>query len=170
MQEEDRDHLKGRLIEVIPDTLSYIDQVIGDIKVRVYRLKHGPYFDTDPETGKRVDRHRNVKNLGFLFEIDGIKIFHCGDSSPMCYADYQHFKLMNEEIDLAFLGRGFLWTPDGPETRILKELIKPDHVVLMHIHPDQTQRFLENAEQAKEELPSVTVFQSPMESKTFQIH
>jgi L-ascorbate metabolism protein UlaG (beta-lactamase superfamily) len=170
MSEDSGINFQERIVEVVPDSFSYIDKQLSGVNIRIYRLKHGPYYDTDPETGERIDRHQNVQNLGFLFEIDGIKIFHCGDSSPMCIEDYQHFKLHKEEIDLAFMGRGFLWTADGPETRILKELIKPDHLVLMHIHPDRTQRFIDNAQQIKDELPSVTVFRTPMESKTFQIH
>jgi L-ascorbate metabolism protein UlaG (beta-lactamase superfamily) len=52
--------------------------------------------------------NRNVENLGFLFNINGVKIFHCGDSEPSCISDYENFRLDKENIDIAFLGRGFI--------------------------------------------------------------
>ena len=147
----------------------YADTSVNDIGVRVYRLAHGPYFETDPVTGEKTNRHRHIQNLGFLFTINDVKIFHCGDSSPRCVEDYQHFRLDKENIDIAFLGRGFMAAKDDPGIEILRNLINPDHVVLMHIHHDQNPYFIQVADQVKEEFPSVSVFESLTESKEFML-
>lgn len=166
-QEEDFEKFSERVIDMTPDSLMYKDTLINDIGVRVYRLVHGPYLDEDPKTGLTIDRHRNIQNLGFLFNVGGVKVFHCGDSSPRCMEDYEHFRLDKEEIDVAIMGRGFLGSPTGPGIEILRDLIKADHIILMHIHHDQNSYFIDVANQVKDEFPSVTIFESLMDSKTY---
>jgi len=165
--EEGYDNFSDRVIEMTPDSLMYKDTIINDIGVRVYRLAHGPYLVEDPETGKTINRHRNIQNLGFLFDIDGVKVFHCGDSGPRCMNDYEHFRLDKEEIDIAFMGRGFLSSTSGFGIEILRNQIKANHIILMHIHHDQNPYFKNVAKQVEDEFPSVTIFESLMDSKTF---
>lgn len=167
--EEGYDEFSERVIEITPDSLYYKDTVINEIGVRVYRLAHGPYMVEDPETGKSVNRHRNIQNLGFLFNLEGVKVFHCGDSSPRCMDDYEHFRLEQEDIDIALLGRGFLASTNGFGIDIIRNLIQPGHIVLMHIHHDQNPYFMNVASQVKEEFPSITIFESLMASKEFSI-
>jgi hypothetical protein len=33
--------------------------------------------------GGMKNRHRNIENLGFLPDMGGVKIFHCGDTNPL---------------------------------------------------------------------------------------
>lgn len=113
------------MIEITPDSLTYKDTLINDLGVRVYRLVHGPYLVKDPTAGKTINRHRDIQNLGFLFNVGAVKIFHCGDSSPRCMEDYEHFRLDREGIDVA--------------------------------------------KQVEDEFPSVTIFESLMDSKTFTL-
>jgi L-ascorbate metabolism protein UlaG (beta-lactamase superfamily) len=166
---EESGAISKQAISMTPDQLETVDTVINDIGIRVYRLVHGPYYFNDPATGERINRHRNVQNLGFLFDIDGIRIFHCGDSGPACIEDYRHFRLDREDIDIAFMGRGFMWSEDSPGVEILEELISADHIVLMHIHHDENQRFIDVAGELEDRLPSVTVFQSPLETILFPV-
>jgi L-ascorbate metabolism protein UlaG (beta-lactamase superfamily) len=161
--------IRDRVLEITPDSLFYKDTLINDIGVRVYRLAHGPYLEEDPNTGKSVNRHRNIQNLGFLFTIEGVKVFHCGDSSPRCWDDYEHFRLDQEDIDIALLGRGFLASTNGFGMDIIRDHIQPDHIVLMHIHHDGNSYYKDIADQVKEEFPSVTIFESLMDTKEFRI-
>ena len=156
--------IRDQVLPVTPDRLTFHDTVVNGIGVRVYRLIHGPYYEVDPGTGEKRDRHRNVQNLGFLFDIDGVKIFHCGDSGPSCREDYEHFRLDKESIDVAFMGRGFLWSAEGPGPQILEELIDADHIVLMHFKHQEYDRFREVATRSADRFPSITLFKSRMES------
>jgi len=163
------EEIKARLIEITPDSLMYQDTVINGIDIKVFRLKHGPYYVENPETGEKINKHQNIQNLGFLFNINGVKIFHGGDSSPSCISDYENFRLDNENIDIAFLGRGFMWTTDCKGIEILRNYINPKHIILMHIHPDNNKRFIDVAEKMKTEFPNVTVFKKSMETKSYII-
>lgn len=160
--------IKNQLVEITPDSLSCIDTTVNGIKMRVYRLIHGPYFDVDPNTGEKKNRHQNIQNLGFLFNINGVKIFHCGDSNPYASKDYEHFRLDKENIDIAFLSRGFMWETDFPGIHILKNYIKAKHIILMHIRHEENQRFIDVAKELKDEFPNVKIFESKME--TFEIY
>lgn len=164
---EEYESVSKRVMEITPDSLLYIDTRINDIGVRIYRLAHGPYLVEDPKTGKSINRHRHVQNLGFLFDLGGFKVFHCGDSSPRCLEDYEHFRLDQEGIDVAIMGRGFLASSTGFGVEILRDLVKAEHLILMHIHHEQNPYYLQMANQVKDEIPSVTIFESRMDSKTF---
>lgn len=168
-EEEEYEKFSEQVIEVTPDSLMYKDTVIHDIGVRVYRLVHGPYLVEDPNTGLSIDRHQNIQNLGFLFNVGGVKVFHCGDSSPRCIEDYEHFRLDREGIDIAIMGRGFLASTTGLGVEILRDLVKADHIVLMHIHQDQNPYYKDVAKQVEDEFPSVTIFEKLMDSKTFTV-
>jgi L-ascorbate metabolism protein UlaG (beta-lactamase superfamily) len=165
---EDYKIIKNQIVEITPDTLSYLDTIVRGIEIRIYRLMHGPYFDVDPETGEKKNRHQNIQNLGFLFNIDGVKIFHCGDSNPYGIKDYENFRLDKENIDIAFLSRGFMWETDFPGTVILRNYIKAKHIILMHIRHEENQRFIDTAKELKDEFPNVKIFENKME--TFEIY
>jgi L-ascorbate metabolism protein UlaG (beta-lactamase superfamily) len=168
-KEQDFKKFRDRVIEMTPDSLMYKDTLINDIGVRVYRMVHGPYLVEDPKTGLTIDRHRNIQNLGFLFDVGGVKVFHCGDSSPRWLEDYEHFRLDKEGIDVAIMGSGFLASTTGFGIEILRDLIKADHIILMHIHHDQNSYFIDVAKQVEDEFQSVTIFETLMDSKTFTV-
>lgn len=163
------EEITTQLVEITPDSLTYADTVINEIEVRVYRLIHGVYFVTDPNTGEKKNRHKDMQNLGFLFNVDGIKIFHCGDSNPYNIFDYEQFRLDKEEIDIAFLGRGFMWQADSQGVEILRNYIQPKHIILMHIHHDENQKFIDVADEMKHEFPSVMIFEEKMATKEYVI-
>ena len=52
---------------------------------------------------------------------------------------------------------------------IIRNQIKPDHIVLMHIRHESIPYYQNVAEQVKEEFPSVTIFESLMDSKEYFI-
>jgi len=83
--------------------------------------------------------------------------------------DYEHFRLDLEDIDIAILGRGFLASANGFGIEIIRNLIKPDHIVLMHIHHEQNPYFINVANQVKDEFPSITIFESLMDSREYKV-
>lgn len=166
-KQENYENVKSSLIEITPDYSTYIDTTINGIEVRVYRLAHGPYYTDDPKTGEKINRHQNVQNIGFLFNIDGVKIFHGGDSNEDGAAEYEHFRLDKENIDIAFLGRGFIWKSDCKGIELVKKYVKAKRIVLMHIHHDEFDEHNKIANQLKNEFASIKIFRNEMETETY---
>lgn len=159
--------IKNQIVEITPDSLSYVDTVINDISVRAYRLMHGPYYIEDSLTGKKVNKHKNIQNIGYLFTINGVKIFHSGDSNENGLTEYEYFRLDQENIDIAILGRGFMWAPDCAGVGILKNHIKADHIILMHMHPDEYGKYFNIAAQLQNDFPSVQIFENKLDTKKY---
>lgn len=166
-KQDNYDKVKNRLLEITPDYFTYIDTTLTGIGVRIYRLAHGPYYTDDPKTGDKINRHQNVQNVGFLFNIDGVKIFHSGDSNEDGIAEYEHFRLDKENIDIAFLGRDFVGESNGKGISVIKHYINAKHIVFMHIHHDEYDQFNEMATKLKNEFASIKIFKNEMESKNY---
>jgi L-ascorbate metabolism protein UlaG (beta-lactamase superfamily) len=133
-QNENYDLFIDRIISITPEILQDSNIIIQGIPVRVMRLEHSHYMEDNPETGGKRNRHRNVENLGFLFNFDGYTIYHCGDTNPLNEKEYKTFALQNKNIDLAFLERMFI-SNGKPSMDILNNYIAPKSMVFMHINP-----------------------------------
>lgn len=166
-KQDNHDKIENRLFEITPDYFTFIDTTINSIGVRVYRLAHGPYYTDDPETGGKINRHQNVQNVGFLFNINGVKIFHSGDSDEDGISEYKHFRLDKENIDIAFLGRGFIWEPNCKGIELVQNYIKTKHIVLMHIYHNEYGEYNEVATQLKNEFSGIKIFRNEMEIKNY---
>jgi L-ascorbate metabolism protein UlaG (beta-lactamase superfamily) len=69
-------------------------------------------------------------NVMFLFELNGWRIFHEGDSTGKTGV-YHDFGLGSVPVDLALV---HYWFPLEPNcARFLQEVLKPDHIALMHL-------------------------------------
>jgi hypothetical protein len=69
-------------------------------------------------------------NFMFLFELNDWRIFHEGDSTGKP-DDYHNFGPGSAPVDLALV---HFWFPLEPNcARFLLEVLKPDHVALMHL-------------------------------------
>jgi L-ascorbate metabolism protein UlaG (beta-lactamase superfamily) len=115
-------------------------------------------METDPESGKEINLHRDVENLGYVFNIGKTKIFHGGDSNPADSSEFVSFALQNEHIDIAFLDRLFLFRGETAQA-IMEHYIRSNHTVFMHISPANAARlapvFMEDS--------TATVFKAPLE-------
>ena len=163
------DKIENRIYEITPEYFSYIDTTISNIGVRVYRLAHGPYYTEDTVTGEKINRHLNVQNVGFLLNINGVKIFHCGDSNEDGIAEYEYFRLDKENIDIAFINRGFIWELNCKGVELVKNYINPKHIVLMHIHHDEYNEYNEIGNQLKNKFASIKIFKSEMETINYAL-
>ena len=166
---DDYDKVKNHIVEITPDNFSYIDTIINEVEIRVYRISHGPYYIEDPKTGEKINKHQNIQNIGFLFNINGVKIFHTGDSNENGFEEYKHFRLDKEHIDIAFIDYAFIWKPDSQGVEIMKNYINAKHFVLMHLHPDKYTEYIEKAAQLSEVFPSIHIFKNKMEIKKYII-
>lgn len=133
---------------------------INGIRLLVLRFQHSSYFVTDEQTGKKVDRHKNIQNLGYMINIGNYKILHTGDSFLQNIDEYKAYRLDKEKIDIAF----FLITP--PIIEVVKNYIKPQNIIMMHL-PKDKQMFFNLRDTYQSSLAPITIFTEELEKKDF---
>ena len=126
----------GDRIRVVPASGdSGLAMQIAGIGLTVFPTPHGAYWETDEKTGERVNRHRNVQHLEFVFSIGGRIIYHSGDSSFNDFERYHSSGLDRFQIDLAFLQWWCAWNAGGVQQKVVREVIRPDRIIVMHLPP-----------------------------------
>jgi L-ascorbate metabolism protein UlaG (beta-lactamase superfamily) len=155
-----------RVISITPSLFSSIDTTINTIKIKVLRLRH--------DGGGSADN-----NLGYIIDFDGITVFHAGDNDGYVDAgesingisEYDSLGFDSLNIDIALLNRGFFWDNSSPGIEIVKNYIKPRHIILHHfsLNNIQGERNYVNIVVANNssELPGVTILENSMESIRF---
>ena len=157
--------IKNNVIAITPAINSDTTLKLKDIEIRILRLEHSHYYIQDDKTGLKVNKHRNIENTGFLFKIDGMMVFHCGDTNPWNEEEYKIFNLKAEQIDIALLERMFM--RDSKTKGIINHYINPRNIILMHVEPGYSQKYKEIVDQMKDTIPNIYVFDKSMEYKTF---
>jgi L-ascorbate metabolism protein UlaG (beta-lactamase superfamily) len=153
------EEISDRIISLTPQMYSDTNIVISNISISVLRLEHSHYMEEDSASGSKINRHRNVENLGYLININGITIFHCGDTNPLNEKEYSTFSLNNEDIDIAFLERQFFSVGETGR-KIINNHIIPENIFVMHINPSNKSFFVNHFKSVK----NIKVFEHKMES------
>ncbi|MDP8268479.1 MAG: ankyrin repeat domain-containing protein [Candidatus Tenebribacter davisii] len=152
----------SRIVGLTPDLYKSIDTTVNNIDVKILRLRH---------TG---DNGR-TENLGFLFNLDGVKILHVGDATGRVseqadvsgIEEFDSLGFKNLDIDIAILNRGSLWGEDAPGIEIIKKYIKPKHIILGHFsigNKDGEDEVYQTIEKLKDSLPGVTILEESMQN------
>lgn len=82
-------------------------------------------------------------NLIYLFDLEGWRVVHEGDS-PGKSEEFARLGLGAEAIDLALVHFWFPLVPDG--VRLLRDVLKPAHIALMHYAISDETVWVERAE------------------------
>jgi len=163
-ENEHYENFRNRIISITPPLFCDSSILVTDIQIRILRLEHSHFMKTDTVTGEPVNKHRNVENIGFVISINGINIFHCGDTNPLNEEEYSAFALQNEELDLALVERMFF--SRGQESiDILNTYINPKQIILMHINPANKELFAGHFK----DIENIKVFMNKMESKNYTL-
>jgi L-ascorbate metabolism protein UlaG (beta-lactamase superfamily) len=93
------------------------ERTVMGIAVRIFRTLHSGDLDSP-------------HNLMYLIKMNGRTVFHEGDSDGKL-ATFKDLGLDKEEIDLALVHFWFPLQPEGE--RIIRDVLKPDHVGLIHL-------------------------------------
>jgi len=127
------------------------DTTICGIRVQSFFIQH--------------DARPQIENVGYLIEMDNLKIFHTGDYNGTEIVEFEKLQLQNENIDLALLNFYGFWTKKE-EQDFTKKFINPKQIALMHIPPAEVQTVKDTVERM-DDFIDITVFEHSMESKSF---
>ncbi|MBU7036335.1 MAG: MBL fold metallo-hydrolase [Theionarchaea archaeon] len=137
--------IQDRVKAVQPEEGERVSLTLNGIDIEVLNLHHG--IDVP------------VRNNAYLFTIGGLKMFHTGDID-VTFEEIQAYELFNDEIDIAFVPYFFM-VFGGEEERILRESIKANRIIPIHIQPNSGRYTLENID---EEYPEACVFYGKMQT------
>ncbi len=129
--------------------------------VRILRINHGSWLETDSVTGTKYDIHRDVENFGYIIGVDGFSLFHSGDGSASAKQQFEMYRVGTKEFDIAFVDRTFL-RKEGQE--LLNEYIHSRNIIFMHVEPGKAAYY----QSVIKSIPEMFVFTHPMEKREFQ--
>jgi L-ascorbate metabolism protein UlaG (beta-lactamase superfamily) len=161
---------KETMIALTPRKYHTIDTIFDDVSITAVRLKHSPYFKFDTVLNKNVNKHKYVQNIGLLVKIGDCTLFHSGDANSQSKKEFELFKLNKSNIDIAFLGRGFFWSPKSPAIEILKNNIAPKHIFVDHFRLENLEIYQSVANEMIETFPHVYFLKEPLESTEITIN
>ena len=141
--------IKARMTGATPPWKERVAMKVSGIEFEILRLSHG--------TG----RHATIQNLGHIVKLGGKKLLHVGDADT-AVENFERFNLDEEQIDVAFLPFWFLIGAEGQT--IVRDHIKPKHIIAVHISPDESERTLAHVRQA---FPGSVAFKTMLEKKAY---
>jgi L-ascorbate metabolism protein UlaG (beta-lactamase superfamily) len=152
----------SRIVGITPELYNSIDTKVNGIEIKILRLRHS-------------GRDGRTENLGFLFDLDGMKVLHVGDATGIVWKgavvsgieEYDAIGLKNMQIDVAILNRGSLWGIDAPGIEIIEKYIKPKHIILGHFsigNKDGEDEVFQTIEKYKDNLPGITILNESMQN------
>lgn len=154
-----------RVVSALLD--SAVSMTIAGLQVTAIITEHLPYYEEDVSTGKSVNRHRDVEHLEFIFSVAGNVFYHSGDAYMNNVLKYESYGFGNEAINLAFVG----WWDAGEmlsfQQMLVRDIIRPDRVILMHLMPGR--KPAGHPEQQQTVAGEVFVPQQSMQTWTFPI-
>lgn len=142
---------KNQIVELDKINREKNDTTINGIRVRSFFIQH----DTRPQ----------IENVGYLIDIDDLKIFHTGDYNGSELVEFGKLHLQKEQIDLALLNFYGFWNTNE-ERMFTEEYIHPKRIALMHIPPSEIEIVKKSVNLIKDFI-DITVFESSMEKKSF---
>ena len=146
---KDYQSIKSRVTATTPVWKEKVAMNVAGIDFDVLRLSHG--------TG----RHAEIQNLGHVIKLGGKKLLHVGDADT-AVENFDSFNLDEQGIDIAFIPSWFLLYPQGQT--IVREHIKPKHIIAVHISPSEGNSASAKIKQA---FPDAIAFTTLLEKKSF---
>jgi L-ascorbate metabolism protein UlaG (beta-lactamase superfamily) len=143
--------IAGRVVSADPEWKKIEKLRKNGIDVSFFGVNHAP------------DGQKPYKTLATILDFDGIRLVHLADEIvEMNLENFQAVDLARDGIDVAFADVMFL--ADSVGQYIMKEYIKPEHIILMHSPPEE----LDGAERRLMPLhPNLIIFRDQMEKKLF---
>jgi L-ascorbate metabolism protein UlaG (beta-lactamase superfamily) len=150
-----------RLIKQFYDLTPGINQTlsaeVNSIPVKVFGLKHLSFV----QNGINLEEY--MYNSGFLFDLDGIMVFHSGDCDRNSLEAYlAENKKWTDRVDVAFLNNSFFESGKTDLDYIIQTL-NPRYIIVMHVPPSQMDEWLNKVDELKKFFPNIQLFKNPGE-------
>ncbi len=120
--------ISSRIIETTP-LENYYDRLILDgIEILALHVKH-PHSINEA-----------LENIAYVVMVDGVKVFHSGNSAPKTLYDVKGLRVSDLNVDIAFLTD---WYGLNSEARLTNKIVDARYNILMHFDKYITDNSLE---------------------------
>lgn len=147
--------IKDRIIEATPVANRYDRMLINNYEIFACHVKHE----------KMENDH--VENMGYLVNINGVKVFHSGDSDPSTLSDLRGLNLADIGVDIAFLNDKF---GVGKNAKVTNKIVDARYNVLMHFEKFITNNTLDAFADRTKLHPKPHIFKIRNEYQDFYIN
>lgn len=151
----DYELIKSRIVETTPLANAYDRLLVDGFEVVACHIKHE----------KIINDH--VENLGYLLKMNGVKIFHAGDSSTETLSNLNGIQMSDLKVDIAFLTDKYAV---GKSALLTNKIVNARYNVLMHVEKFVTEKTMDAFCQRTKLQPRPHVFQIRNEYQDFYIN
>jgi L-ascorbate metabolism protein UlaG (beta-lactamase superfamily) len=146
---KDYQTIKARVTGATPAWQERIAMKVAGIEFEILGLRHGS------------ERFRWIQTLGHVIKLGGKKLLHIGDADT-AVENFEQFNLDEAGIDIAFIPFWFLLEKNGQA--VVREQIKPKHIIAVHISPEGAEQV---ASQIKQAFPEAVAFTTMLEKRRY---
>lgn len=139
-----------------------VSKTVDNIPIKAFGLKHLSLFNKDS-----INLEQTTRNTSYIFNMDGIRIFHSGDIEKDAFQDYLKYHKWTDSVDVAFLYKGLL--DSESDLDYVLNLLHPKYIVVMHVQPNEEEAWADKVEKLKTSFPNILYFRNPMDSKIVRI-
>jgi L-ascorbate metabolism protein UlaG (beta-lactamase superfamily) len=145
--------IDDRIVPLLPDVAEKIDTLINGYDLRIVSLIHYNNMVT-------------IQNLGYIFSLGDITIFHPGDGFLNDTTEIKNLNLASDSIDLLFLSYRVLNNDFDNLGRKVIQYINPKAVIVMHIPINQAEHYSDLVT-GLQNMPPFYVMEEQMSELTF---
>jgi len=151
--------LKKQFREITPETNKSIAKTVDGVTVKALGLKHMSYYEND------IDIEEYMTNVGFYINMDGVGIFHSGDTNMANLKEFTNRnKRWKDSVDVAFIYYELLNDRTGLDYLI--KTLNPRHIVVMHVPPSLNEIWRGKVEELKKIFPNIILFKNALDTQT----
>lgn len=148
------DNIRSRIRTDTPGWGAQVEMNLRGIRLSVLGLRHADEVNYD------------LSHRAYLIDVGGFKILHLGDALATRRNFAEFGWLADEEVDLAFVPYWLIRSKQG--VTLVKDVIRPKHVVAMHIPFKDARQWATGVKRAERDLGTdITVFTRRMETHKY---
>lgn len=136
--------IADRIIEATPMANQYDRLLVEGFEILAMHVKH-----------EKIEND-HVENMSYLVSVNGVKLFHSGDTDPETLDDLKGINISDLGVDIAFLNDKY---GVGRAAKKTNKLVDARYNVLMHFEKYITPKTLENFVERSKLKPRPHVFQ-----------
>jgi L-ascorbate metabolism protein UlaG (beta-lactamase superfamily) len=152
---EDYPKIKNRIVETTPVLNRYDRMVVNGFEIFAMNIKHSEMMND------------HVENIGYVVNVDGVKVFHSGGSTPQTLSDLRGLRLSDLGIDIAFLNDRYGLKKGS---KLTNEIVAARYNVLMHFELYITDAVLDNYSDRSKLTPKPHIFRVRNDFQDFYIN